>query len=96
MEEFKKLLLIEFVIFSIILVIGIVTGLLYKKFSGSTQGYFTSSIIGIAGSYLGYSFVFYFLYSTNLLWHAMPIRLIGATLGAVVILWACRLTAASA
>ncbi len=96
MEGFKKILLIEFVIFSIVVLIGIVTGLLYKKFSSSTHGYFTSSIIGIAGSYLGYSFVFYSLYSTNVLWHAMPIRLIGAILGAFVILWACRLMAASA
>ena len=89
MEGFKKFLLIEFVVFSIILLIGIVIGLLYEKFSGSTHGYFTSSIIGIAGSYLGYSLVFYSLYSTNVHRHAMPIRLIGAILGAVVILWAC-------
>ena len=96
MDGFKKFLVIEFVVFAIIVLIGLAAGLLYEQLRSSSQGYFTSSIIGISGSYLGYSLVFYLLYSANLQWHAMPIRFIGAVLGAVLVLWACRAIAAGA
>jgi uncharacterized membrane protein YeaQ/YmgE (transglycosylase-associated protein family) len=95
-KAFKKLLLIEFVVFSTNVLIGIASGLLYQKISSSTHGYFTSSVIGISGSYLGYSLVYYSLYFSNMHWHAMPIRLIGAIVGAAVILGMCRPMTASA
>jgi hypothetical protein len=52
----------------------------------SGMAWFTSSIIGISGSYLGYSLVYYSLYFANVHWHTMSIRLIGAIAGAAVIL----------
>jgi len=65
MNKFKKFLLIEFVVFIANVLIGIVAGLLLEKLAGPTHGYFTSSIIGIAGAYLGYTFVYNSLYSAG-------------------------------
>jgi uncharacterized membrane protein YeaQ/YmgE (transglycosylase-associated protein family) len=96
MNKFKKFLLIEFVVFIANVLIGIVAGLLLEKLAGPTHGYFTSSIIGIAGAYLGYTFVYNSLYSAGVEWHAMPARFVGAGIGAVLVLELCRIAAASA
>jgi uncharacterized membrane protein YeaQ/YmgE (transglycosylase-associated protein family) len=77
----------------VILIIGIVAGLIFDRFAGpgwltrqiagSTRGMVTSSLVGIAGAFIGY--------------HALALAttgyvpFIGAMVGAALVLWVWRL-----
>ncbi len=77
----------------VILVIGIVAGLIFdrvagpgwltRQIAGSTRGIVTSSLVGIAGAFIGF--------------HALALAMsgyipfIGAILGAAIVLWVWRL-----
>lgn len=77
----------------IILVIGIVAGLIFdrvagpgwlsRQIAGSTRGMVTSSLVGIAGAFIGYHV---FALGT-----AGYVPLIGAIVGAAVVLWVWRM-----
>ena len=81
-------------VFVVLLVIGIVAGLAFDRFAG--PGWFsrqiagknrlmvTSSLVGIAGSFVGYGLA-------GLLGIAGAAALIGAVIGAVVVLWGWRM-----
>jgi uncharacterized membrane protein YeaQ/YmgE (transglycosylase-associated protein family) len=81
-------------VFVILLVIGIVAGLAFDRFAG--PGWFsrqiagknrlmiTSSLVGIAGSFVGY-------YLAVLLTVTGAAALIGAVVGAVAVLWGWRM-----
>ena len=79
--------------FLLILVIGIVTGLLFdrlagpgwltRQLAGSTRGMATSSLVGIAGAFIGY----HLAVLTGLLGAA---ALVAAAIGALVVLWLWR------
>ena len=80
-------------VFLILLVIGILAGLLFDRFAG--PGWFsrqiagrnrlmaTSSLIGVAGSFVGY-------HLAGLIGITGYGALIGAIIGALVVLWAWR------
>ena len=82
------------VIFLILLLIGIAAGLLFDRFAGpgwlsrqiagSTRTMVTSALVGIAGSFVGY-------HLAGLLGVGGYGALIGAIIGAAVILWVWRL-----
>jgi uncharacterized membrane protein YeaQ/YmgE (transglycosylase-associated protein family) len=81
-------------VFLILLVIGILAGLLFDRFAG--PGWFsrqiagrnrlmaTSSLIGVAGSFVGYQLA-------GLIGITGYGALIGAIIGALVVLWAWRM-----
>ena len=78
---------------AIILIIGIVAGLIFdriagpgwltRQIAGSTRGMVTSSLIGIAGAFIGYHLV--------ALGTAGYAPFIGAIAGAAVVLWVWRM-----
>jgi uncharacterized membrane protein YeaQ/YmgE (transglycosylase-associated protein family) len=82
------------VVFIILLIIGIAAGLLFDRFAG--PGWFsrqiagknrlmvTSSLVGIAGSFVGY-------HLAVLLGIVGTAALIGAVIGAVAVLWGWRM-----
>jgi uncharacterized membrane protein YeaQ/YmgE (transglycosylase-associated protein family) len=78
----------------IILIIGIVAGIIFdrvagpswltRQFAGSTRGLVTSSLIGIAGAFIGY-------HAVALGAAAGYAPFIGAIVGAALILWVWRM-----
>ncbi len=80
--------------FLIVLVIGIVAGLVFdrvagpgwltRQFAGSTRGPVTSALVGIAGAFIGF-------HVAVLLGFLGLAAIIGAALGAIVVLWAWRM-----
>jgi uncharacterized membrane protein YeaQ/YmgE (transglycosylase-associated protein family) len=78
----------------IILIIGIVAGIIFdrvagpswltRQFAGSTRGLVTSSLIGIAGAFIGY-------HLAALAGAAGYVPFLGAVLGAALILWGWRI-----
>lgn len=78
----------------IILVIGIVAGIIFdrvagpgwltRQLAGSTRGLVTSSLIGIAGAFIGY-------HVAALGTAADYVPFIGAVVGAALILWVWRI-----
>ena len=74
-----------------VLLIGIVAGWIWERFSSSSRGYATSELVGIAGGYLGFSLVSFSIAGLGLqVTHVTPARLAGAVVGAVIILWVWR------
>ena len=79
--------------FLLILVIGIVAGVLFDRFAGpgwltrqiagSTRGMVTSSLVGIAGAFIGY----HLAVLVGILGAA---ALVAAAVGALVVLWLWR------
>jgi uncharacterized membrane protein YeaQ/YmgE (transglycosylase-associated protein family) len=83
------------VTFLLVLCIGIVLGALFDRFAGrgwlsrrfaGTGGTVTSALVGVAGSFVGYHLAILFKQGAG-----AP-RLIGAALGALVVLWLWRVT----
>jgi uncharacterized membrane protein YeaQ/YmgE (transglycosylase-associated protein family) len=80
----------------LILVIGVVAGILFdrllgpswlaRQFAGSTRGIITSSLVGIAGAFIGYHIAVLLALGAGLV-----ITLIAATVGAAVVLYAWRM-----
>jgi uncharacterized membrane protein YeaQ/YmgE (transglycosylase-associated protein family) len=78
----------------ILIVIGVVAGLLFdriagpgwlsRQIAGSTRTMVTSALVGIAGSFVGY-------HVTGLLALGTYAPLIGAVVGAAVVLWVWRM-----
>jgi uncharacterized membrane protein YeaQ/YmgE (transglycosylase-associated protein family) len=78
----------------IILIIGIVAGLIFdrvagpgwltRQIAGSTRGMVTSSLVGIAGAFIGY-------HATALAAAAGYAPFIGAVVGAAIVLWIWRI-----
>ncbi len=82
------------VIFLLVLVIGAVLGVLFDRFSGrgwlsrqftGTGGMVTSALVGVAGSFIGFNLATLFKLGAG-----AP-RLIGAAVGALVVLWLWRM-----
>jgi uncharacterized membrane protein YeaQ/YmgE (transglycosylase-associated protein family) len=83
-----------FVSFLLVLVIGIVAGLIYdrvagpgwlsRQVAGPRRGMVTSSLIGIAGAFIGF-------HLAALAAVGAVAGLIGAAIGAAVVLWAWRM-----
>jgi uncharacterized membrane protein YeaQ/YmgE (transglycosylase-associated protein family) len=83
------------VTFLIVLVIGIVAGLVFdriagpgwlsRQIAGSTRTLLTSALVGIAGAFIGF-------HLTTIVGVAggSYVPLVGAAIGAIVILWAWR------
>ena len=79
--------------FLLILVIGIVAGVLFDRFAGpgwltrqiagSTRGMVTSSLVGIAGAFIGY-------HLAVLVGILGAVALVAAAVGALVVLWLWR------
>ena len=77
----------------IILIIGIVAGIVFdrvagpgwlsRQLAGSTRGMVTSSLVGIAGAFIGYHVI--------ALGAAGYIPLVGAIAGAAIVLWVWRM-----
>ena len=81
------------VMFLLVLLIGIAAGLIFDRVAGpgwfarqvaGTRGMVTSALVGIAGSFIGYHIAL-------LLAFRGVIALVGAALGAVLVLWAWRM-----
>jgi len=82
------------VILLIILIIGIVAGLIFdrvagpgwltRQFAGSTRSMATSSLVGIAGAFIGY-------HATALAAAGGYAPFIGAAIGAALVLWLWRI-----
>ena len=80
-------------VFVIVLLIGIAAGILFDRFAGpgwlsrqiagKNRTMVTSMLVGIAGSFIGY-------HVTGLLALGLYAPLIGAIIGAAVVLWAWR------
>lgn len=78
----------------ILIVIGIVVGLLFDRFAGpgwlsrqiagANRTMLTSTLVGIAGSFVGY-------HITGLLAVSAYVALVGAIIGAVAVLWGWRM-----
>jgi uncharacterized membrane protein YeaQ/YmgE (transglycosylase-associated protein family) len=78
----------------ILLLIGIVAGIVFdrvagpgwltRQFAGSTRGMVTSSLVGIAGAFIGY-------HVATLAGAADYVPFIGAVVGAALILWIWRM-----
>lgn len=78
----------------IILLIGIVAGIIFdrvagpgwltRQIAGSTRGMVTSSLVGIAGAFIGY-------HATALAAAGGYAPFIGAVIGAAVVLWVWRI-----
>lgn len=83
------------VIFLLVLLIGAVIGVLLdrfvgggwfsRQFAGGTRSMVTSALVGIAGSFIGYNLVVLLRLGTG-----VP-RLIGAAVGALVVVWLWRM-----
>jgi uncharacterized membrane protein YeaQ/YmgE (transglycosylase-associated protein family) len=83
--------------FLLILVIGIVAGLIFDRFagpgwltrqiSGSTRGMVTSSLVGIAGAFIGFHIAA--LLALSAAGGYLPFVL--AALGAAIVLWLWRM-----
>ena len=83
------------VTFLLVLVIGIVAGILdrlagpswlARQFSGSTRGTITSSLVGVAGAFVGYHIAVLLALGGGLV-----TSVIAAAAGAVVVLFAWRM-----
>jgi uncharacterized membrane protein YeaQ/YmgE (transglycosylase-associated protein family) len=84
------------VTFLLVLVIGIVAGILLdrlagpswlaRQFSGSTRGTITSSLVGVAGAFVGYHIAVLLALGGGLV-----TSVIAAAAGAVVVLFAWRM-----
>jgi uncharacterized membrane protein YeaQ/YmgE (transglycosylase-associated protein family) len=84
------------VTFVLILVIGIIAGILFdrlagpswltRQFAGSTRGITTSSLVGIAGAFVGYHIAVLLALGGGLV-----TSVIAAAVGAVVVLYGWRL-----
>jgi uncharacterized membrane protein YeaQ/YmgE (transglycosylase-associated protein family) len=84
-----------FIAFVVVIVIGIAAGLIYdrvagpgwlgRQIAGSRRGMVTSTLIGIAGSFIG----FHIFSLLNLALGGLG-PYVGAAIGAVVILWFWR------
>ena len=82
------------VIFLLLLVIGIAAGLLFDRFAGpgwlsrqiagANRMMLTSALVGVAGSFVGY-------HLAVLIGLVGAIALIGAIVGALVVLWVWRM-----
>ena len=82
------------VIFLLLLVIGIAAGLLFDRFAGPgwlsrqvagpNRLMLTSALVGIAGSFVGY-------HLAVLIGLSSAVALIGAIVGALVVLWVWRM-----
>ncbi len=80
--------------FLLVLAIGIVAGLIFDRFAGpgwltrqiagARRGMITSSLVGIAGAFIGY-------HLTLLAKFVGAAALIGAAIGALVVLWLWRM-----
>jgi uncharacterized membrane protein YeaQ/YmgE (transglycosylase-associated protein family) len=83
------------VLFLLVLLIGIVVGILFDRFAGpgwlsrqiagARRGMTTSALIGVAGSFIGYHLAIMLRVGAG--WP----QLIGAALGALVVLWLWRM-----
>jgi uncharacterized membrane protein YeaQ/YmgE (transglycosylase-associated protein family) len=84
------------VTFLLVLAIGIIAGIVFdriagpgwltRQLAGSTRGIVTSALVGIAGSFIGFHLAS--LLSLGSGWLAL---LLGAAIGAVVVLWCWRM-----
>jgi uncharacterized membrane protein YeaQ/YmgE (transglycosylase-associated protein family) len=68
----------------LVVLIGIAAGLIFDRQVAGTRGMVTSALVGIAGSFIGY-------HVALLLAFRGVIALVGAALGAVLVLWAWRM-----
>ena len=85
-----------FVIFLLVLAIGIVAGILFdrlagpswlaRQFSGSTRGIVTSALVGVAGAFVGYHIA-----ALIALGGGLVTAVIGAAAGAALVLFAWRM-----
>lgn len=83
-------------IFLLVVVIGIVAGIVFdrvagpgwltRQFAGSTRGMITSSLVGIAGAFIGFH-----LAGLLSLGGGWVVLVLSAAVGAVVVLWAWRM-----
>ena len=83
------------VTFLLVLLIGIVIGLLFdrfagpgwlsRQFAGARRGLMTSALVGIAGAFIGYHLAILLKLGAGI-----P-QLLGAALGALVVLWVWRM-----
>ena len=83
-------------IFLIVLAVGIIAGIVFdrvagpgwltRQFAGSTRGIVTSALVGIAGAFIGFHLAS--LVGLGGGWIAL---VIGAAVGAIVVLWAWRM-----
>jgi uncharacterized membrane protein YeaQ/YmgE (transglycosylase-associated protein family) len=79
---------------AIIVAIGIIAGLIFDRFAGpgwlsrqlagSTRGMVTSSLVGIAGAFIGYHLLALAALGNNA-------AFIGAVAGAAIVLWVWRM-----
>jgi uncharacterized membrane protein YeaQ/YmgE (transglycosylase-associated protein family) len=84
------------VTFLLVIIVGIAAGILFdrlagpswlaRQFSGSTRGIITSTLVGIAGAFIGYHIAGLLALGTGLV---MP--LVAAAAGAAVVLFAWRM-----
>jgi uncharacterized membrane protein YeaQ/YmgE (transglycosylase-associated protein family) len=84
------------VTFLLVLVIGIVAGILFdrlagpswlaRQFSGSTRGIITSTLVGVAGAFVGYHIALLLVLSGGLV-----MSVFAAAVGAAVVLFAWRM-----
>jgi uncharacterized membrane protein YeaQ/YmgE (transglycosylase-associated protein family) len=84
------------VTFLLVLVIGIVAGILFdrlagpswlaRQFSGSTRGIITSSLVGVAGAFVGYNIVM-----LAALGGGLVTSVVAAAVGAGVVLFVWRM-----
>jgi uncharacterized membrane protein YeaQ/YmgE (transglycosylase-associated protein family) len=85
-----------FVSFLIVMAIGIAAGLIFdraagpgwltRQFAGSRRGIVTSSLVGIAGSFIGFHLTALFGLASGRI-----ALYIGAAIGAAVVLWLWRI-----
>ena len=81
--------------FVLVLAIGIIVGLLFDRFmgpgwltrqiAGSTRHMVTSALVGVAGAFIGFHLIIILGVVSGLM------TLVGALLGALVVLWAWRM-----
>jgi uncharacterized membrane protein YeaQ/YmgE (transglycosylase-associated protein family) len=84
------------VTFLLVLVIGVGAGLLFdrlagpswlaRQFSGSTRGFVTSALVGVAGAFVGYQIALLLALGGGIV-----TTVIAAALGAAVVLFAWRM-----
>jgi uncharacterized membrane protein YeaQ/YmgE (transglycosylase-associated protein family) len=86
MNELNTLLTNPVVALILIILIGAIIGWLYEKQTHSPHGYITSALVGVAGSYTGYSLAALITLPS----YPSIIRLIAAGVGALIVLWAWR------
>jgi uncharacterized membrane protein YeaQ/YmgE (transglycosylase-associated protein family) len=83
------------VLFLLVILIGAVIGVLLdrfvgggwlsRQFTGGTRSMVTSALVGVAGSFIGYNLAILLRLGTS-----VP-RLIGAAVGALVVVWLWRM-----